>query len=88
MSPFRLIDLQQPVKAERKRARRNRGEETVLRRCHRCRGTGQAACPICAGSGEVFKGQNMFGKPQYGQCGGCYGTKATRCSTCGGMGWL
>lgn len=88
MSPSRLIDLQKPVKIERKRARRSREEEPVLRRCHRCRGTGQAVCQICSGAGMAFKGRNVFGKAEYGQCAGCYGTKSARCPTCAGMGWL
>lgn len=90
MSPTRLINLKQVVTTpvERKRARRSGVAETVLRRCHRCRGTGQAVCQICSGSGEVLRGKDLFGRFQYARCCGCFGTKSTRCPTCGGMGWV
>lgn len=88
MSPTRLISLTQtPTKVERKRARRNLVVETALRRCHRCRGTGQAVCQICSGAGEVMRGRDIFGRFQYARCCGCFGTKSTRCPTCGGLGW-
>jgi hypothetical protein len=88
MAPTRLINLKQQTNpVERKRARRVTECEPVPHRCHRCRGTGQAVCPICAGAGMVATGKDLFGRFQYARCCGCFGTKTTRCTTCGGLGW-
>lgn len=59
----------------------------VKRRCHRCRGTGRAACQICGGSGQAIKGTDVNGKPEFGNCEGCFGTKFIRCSACSGEGY-
>lgn len=88
MPRSRLIKLTTPKQIERKRDRREGGMEVVLRRCTRCRGTGQAVCQICAGSGMVMAGRDVFGRVQYARCSGCFGTKTIRCTTCGGTGWL
>lgn len=63
-------------------------EEPVKRRCHRCRGMGRAPCQICNGAGEVIKGRDNLGNPQYARCDGCFGLKTNRCSACGGEGFV
>jgi hypothetical protein len=90
MPRSRLIKLTTPIPKpiERKRERRQGTVEVVLRRCTRCRGTGQAVCPICAGAGMVMTGKDVFGRLVYGRCSGCFGTKTIRCTTCAGTGWL
>jgi len=84
---MRLLNVHQPPKTEHKAPSRRKRAEHVLRRCHRCRGTGNAPCQICGGAGEVFRGRDLFGKAQHNRCAGCFGTKSTRCSTCAGIGW-
>jgi DnaJ-class molecular chaperone len=73
---------------ERKRDRNHGGVEVVMRRCNRCRGTGQAVCPICSGAGLVATGKDVFGRILQARCSGCFGTKTIRCTTCAGTGWL
>lgn len=58
----------------------------LKRRCHRCRGTGLAPCPICGGTGQIYKGRDGFGKPKHDRCDGCFGVKSRRCSVCNGEG--
>ena len=89
MANTRLINLKQAITpVERKRVRRANGAEMVPHRCTRCRGTGQAPCQVCAGSGETLRGRDLFGRLQFSRCCGCFGTKSTRCSACGGVGWV
>jgi len=45
--------------------------------CTKCRGVGILTCPICRGTGEVFKGI---------QCGTCGGRGKIRCPRCKGSG--
>jgi len=66
---------------------RRKKDEHVKQRCHRCRGTGRAPCPICNGTGQVLKGRDRLGHAEYGRCEGCFGLKTTRCSNCGGEGF-
>jgi hypothetical protein len=87
MPRSRLIKLEQPVQVEAPHRRRRGEVPHVLHRCHRCRGTGQAACQVCGGSGETVKGRDIFGRIEHSRCCGCFGTKSTRCSACGGTGW-
>ena len=58
------------------------------RRCHRCQGSGQAACVTCGGQGRVVKSKDNLGKPIYGRCDACYGTRTRRCSSCSGEGFI
>ncbi|MCR9151563.1 MAG: hypothetical protein NXH83_15435 [Rhodobacteraceae bacterium] len=67
---------------------RKKPAEPVKRRCHRCRGTGRAPCPICGGAGQVPGGTDRQGNPQFVRCSGCFGARAMRCSQCGGDGYL
>lgn len=53
-------------------------------RCSRCRGTGDAPCGVCGGSGKLPKGCDAHGHTMYGLCEGCLGRKTVRCPTCGG----
>ncbi|MEX5729512.1 DnaJ-class molecular chaperone [Rhodovulum iodosum] len=59
----------------------------IKRRCHRCRGTGREPCQVCGGKGQVMKGTDMRGHPQWGTCDGCMGLKTKRCAACGGEGF-
>jgi hypothetical protein len=88
MPRSRLISLTKPKPIERKRDRRDNVMEVVLRRCNRCRGTGQCVCAICSGAGTVMTGKDVFGRLLQARCNGCFGTKTIRCTTCGGVGWL
>jgi DnaJ-class molecular chaperone len=56
-------------------------------RCNRCRGSGQAPCPICNGRGEVMRGTDPRGLPLFTKCNGCYGRKTVRCAACAGEGF-
>jgi hypothetical protein len=67
---------------------RNKPAQPVKQRCHRCRGTGRVPCQFCGGKGEVVKGRDVFGNPQFGRCDACFGLKSTRCTTCGGEGFV
>ncbi len=84
---MRLLNVHEPPKTEPKGPRRRGQPDHVLRRCHRCRGTGRAACQICSGAGDVLRGRDIFGRAQYTRCCGCFGTRTIRCSTCAGVGW-
>lgn len=59
--------------------------------CGRCGGAGAVSagkgrpCPMCAGSGKVKGGRNMFGNSICPQCGGT-GEATTVCPDCGGDG--
>lgn len=64
---------------------RKRAPDPVPRRCHRCNGTGFAACRVCGGSGKLMRGADANGHPTFGQCEGCLGRKTTRCPTCHGQ---
>jgi hypothetical protein len=90
MPRSRLIKLTAPVAKPlaRKREKREYLAETVMRRCARCRGTGQAICQICGGAGAVMTGKDIFGRIQQVRCAGCFGTKCSRCVTCAGTGWV
>lgn len=59
----------------------------VKQRCHRCRGSGRAPCPICQGTGRVFKGKDRLGTPLYDRCDGCLGARTRVCSHCSGEGF-
>jgi hypothetical protein len=85
--PMRLLNVHEPPKADPHRPHRKGQAQHVLRRCHRCRGTGRAPCQVCNGAGDVLRGRDLFGKAQYSKCGGCFGTRSCRCSTCAGLGW-
>lgn len=90
MPRSRLIKLTAPAAKPlaRKREKRQLLAETVLRRCARCRGTGQAVCQICGGAGAVVAGKDVFGRFTQARCAGCFGTKCNRCTSCGGTGWV
>ncbi len=90
MPKSRLIKLNAPVAKPlaRKRDKREEAAQVFLRRCARCRGTGQAVCQICGGAGAVMTGKDVFGRIQQVRCAGCFGTKCTRCVTCAGTGWV
>ena len=68
-------------------SRHRKAQDEYKRRCHRCRGTGQAPCQICAGSGEVLKGKTYNGGPIFMRCQGCFGRKVNRCNVCCGEGF-
>ena len=59
----------------------------VKQRCHRCRGSGRAPCPICQGTGQVFKTKDRLGAPVFGRCDGCFGAKTRICAHCSGEGF-
>lgn len=90
MPKSRLIKLNAPITKPlaRKRDKREDAIQVVMRRCTRCRGTGQAVCQICGGAGAVMTGRDVFGRLQQTRCAGCFGTKCTRCVTCAGTGWV
>jgi len=60
----------------------------IPRRCHRCRGSGNASCQICLGAGQIVTGRDIFGKTTTTACQGCFGRKFTRCSICNGEGFV
>jgi DnaJ-class molecular chaperone len=90
MPRSRLIKLNAPVAKPlaRKRDKRDDAVQVIMRRCTRCRGTGQAVCQICNGAGAVMAGRDVFGRIQQVRCAGCFGSKCTRCVTCAGTGWV
>jgi hypothetical protein len=90
MPKSRLIKLNAPIvkPLARKRDKREDAVQVIMRRCTRCRGTGQAVCQICSGAGAVMTGRDVFGRLQQTRCAGCFGTKCTRCVTCAGTGWV
>jgi hypothetical protein len=59
----------------------------IKRQCHRCYGTGRAACQICGGAGQHASGTDRMGNPRFVVCGGCIGTKLAKCMVCGGEGF-
>jgi hypothetical protein len=67
------------------RTDRKKKPEPTPKRCHRCNGTGVAACRTCGGSGKLLRGANQNGHPAFGQCEGCSGRKPSRCPTCNGQ---
>jgi hypothetical protein len=90
MPKSRLIKLNAPIAKPlaRKRDKREEAVQVIMRRCTRCRGSGQAVCQICGGAGAVMTGKDVFGRIQQARCAGCFGTKCSRCVTCAGTGWV
>jgi hypothetical protein len=85
-----FIKLNAPIAKPlaRKRDKREEAVQVIMRRCTRCRGSGQAVCQICGGAGAVMTGKDVFGRIQQARCAGCFGTKCSRCVTCAGTGWV
>lgn len=67
------------------RPARKAATDVPVRRCHRCNGTGLAACRTCGGSGKLLQGADRNGHPTFARCEGCYGRRTTRCPTCNGQ---
>lgn len=66
-------------------AHTNTRKKPDLIRCHRCNGTGQSACRICGGAGQMMAGADVNGHPTFARCEGCLGRRTSRCPQCHGQ---